>query len=174
MEFWNGVATYYRGIVKALYNMVDHITFYKLDIYERQSHRDIEDPDYCEVIVYEKDKVNLRALLRKAQEESDIIIKTSGVGSFDAFLEEEIPTLKKKDNTVIFWDGDASEAIERIEENPVDAFRNHVAKYDCILTYGGGEPVQHLTDKSSFLKVLNHHTHRHRAKLLDKILRNFR
>lgn len=154
MEFWYGAATYYRGIMKALYNMGQHITFYEPDIYERKSHRDIEDPDYCEVIVYEKDKVNLRALLRKAQEESDIIIKTSGVGAFDVFLEEEIPTLKKKDNAVIFWDVAAPATIEHMEENPVDAFRDHVAKYDCILIYGGGEPVQHLTDKKFILKSI--------------------
>jgi spore maturation protein CgeB len=139
--YWNGAATYYRGIVKALYKMGHQVTFYEPNIYERQNHRDIEDPEYCKVIVYEKDKVNLRALLRKAQEEADIIIKTSGVGAFDEFLEEEIPTLKKKENAVIFWDVDAPATLERMEENKADAFREQVAKYDCILTYGGGKPV---------------------------------
>lgn len=139
--YWNGAATYYRGIVKALHKMGHQVTFYEPDIYERQKHRDIEDPEYCEVIVYEKDEVNLRALLRKAQEESDIIIKTSGVGAFDEFLEREIPTLKKKSNAIIYWDVDAPATLERMRENPEDPFREDVGRFDCVLTYGGGNPV---------------------------------
>lgn len=139
--YWNGAATYYRGIVKALYKMGHEVTFYEPNIYERQEHRDIEDPEYCEVIFYEKDKVNLRALLRKAQEEADIIIKTSGVGAFDEFLEKEIPDLKSKNNAVIFWDVDAPATLERMEENSNDPFRKQVSRFDCILTYGGGKPV---------------------------------
>lgn len=139
--YWNGAATYYRGIVKALHAMGHQVTFYEPDIYERQKHRDIEDPDYCEVIVYEKDKVSLQGLLRKAQEEADIIIKTSGIGAFDAFLEREIPTLKKSTNAVIFWDVDAPATLERIKENPDDPFLEDIPKYDCVLTYGGGRPV---------------------------------
>lgn len=139
--YWNGAATYYRGIVKALYKMGHRVTFYEPDIYERQKHRDIEDPEYCKVIVYEKDKVTLRALLRKAQEESDIIIKTSGIGAFDEFLETEIPNLKKSDNVIIFWDVDAPATLERIKENPNDLFLDQIPRYDCVLTYGGGAPV---------------------------------
>ena len=139
--YWNGAATYYRGIVKALDRMGHNVTFYEPDIYERQKHRDIEDPDYCRVVVYEKDEVNLRALLRKAQEEADIIIKTSGVGAFDEFLEREIPNLKKSSNAIIFWDVDAPATLERIKEDPNDPFLDQIPRYDCILTYGGGEPV---------------------------------
>lgn len=139
--YWNGAATYYRGIVKALHKMGHQVTFYEPDIYERQKHRDIEDPDYCEVIVYKKDKVNLRALLRKAQEESDIIIKTSGVGAFDEFLEREIPNLRKKGNAIIYWDVDAPATLERMREDPADPFHDDVFRFDCVLTYGGGAPV---------------------------------
>lgn len=139
--YWNGAATYYRGIVKALNKMGHQVTFYEPDIYERQQHRDIEPPDYCEVIVYEKDKTNLRTLLRKAQEEADILIKASGVGAFDEFLEEEIPNLKTSENAVIFWDVDAPATLNRMKESPNDPFRSQVARYDCICTYGGGNPV---------------------------------
>src|SRR5690625_2834514 len=102
--YWNGAATYYRGIIKALFHKGYEITFYEPDIYNRQKHRDIDPPDYCEVIIYEDDQINLQALLRKAQEEADIIIKASGVGAFDEFLEEEIPKLKTTKNAIFFWD----------------------------------------------------------------------
>lgn len=139
--YWNGAATYYRGIIKALSQKGYKITFYEPNIYNRQKHRDIDPPDYCEVIIYEDDKINLQTLLRKAQEEADIIIKASGVGAFDEFLEEEIPKLKTAENVILFWDVDAPATLNRMKNDLQDSFRNQVRKYDCILTYGGGDPV---------------------------------
>lgn len=138
--YWNGAATYYRGIVKALHQMGHRVTFYEPDIYERQKHRDIEDPEWCEVIVYPEDKVTLQGLLRQAAE-ADVIIKASGVGAFDEFLEDAVVQLKKEDNLVIFWDVDAPATLDRIESDPTDSFIQLVPRYDLVLTYGGGEPV---------------------------------
>ncbi len=138
--YWNGAATYYRGIVKALNKMGHEVTFYEPDILERQEHRDIEDPEYCRVIVYEKDKVSLRGLLRDASE-ADVIIKASGVGAFDEFLEYEVTQLKKENNLIVFWDVDAPATLDRVETNPQDPFKELIPKYDLILTYGGGQPV---------------------------------
>ena len=138
--YWNGAATYYRGIVKALHKMGHEVTFYEPDILERQKHRDIEDPDWCQVIVYPKDEITLRGLLRNASE-ADVIIKASGVGAFDDFLEKEIVQLKKEDNLIIFWDVDAPATLERMNENPDDPFIRLVPKYNFVLTYGGGQPV---------------------------------
>lgn len=138
--YWNGAATYYRGIVKALDKMGHKVTFYEPDIYERQKHRDIDDPDWCKVVVYPEDKVALKGLLRQASE-ADVIIKASGVGAFDDFLEDAVVQLKKEDNLVIFWDVDAPATLDRIESDPSDAFNALIPKYDFILTYGGGQPV---------------------------------
>src|SRR5256885_7618450 len=38
--YWNGAATYYRGIVRALHERGHRVTFYEPDAYLRQSHRD--------------------------------------------------------------------------------------------------------------------------------------
>ena len=50
--YWNGAATYYRGIVRALNERGHRITFFEPDAYERQKHRDIPDPDWARVEVY--------------------------------------------------------------------------------------------------------------------------
>lgn len=42
-SYWNGAATYYRGIVKALAERGHRITFYEPDAYDRQRHRDMAD-----------------------------------------------------------------------------------------------------------------------------------
>lgn len=151
--YWNGAATYYRGIVKALNRMGHDVTFYEPDIYERQKHRDIEDPSWCKVKVYKKDELTLRALLREASE-ADVILKASGVGAFDDFLEYEVTQLKKQDNLVIFWDVDAPATLDRIENNAKDPFNDLIPKYDFILTYGGGQPVIDAYERNGAKKCI--------------------
>ena len=51
--YWNGAATYYRGIVRALAERGHRITFFEPDAYERQQHRDIPDPPWAKVVVYQ-------------------------------------------------------------------------------------------------------------------------
>ena len=50
--YWNGAATYYRGIIRALAERGHRVTFYEPDAFDRQSHRDIDDPDWARVVVY--------------------------------------------------------------------------------------------------------------------------
>jgi len=138
--YWNGAATYYRGIVKALNELGHSITFYEPDIYERQLHRDIDDPDYCKVVVYQSNEQEIFRLLDEAAG-ADVIIKASGIGAFDELLETEVAKLKNEDNLVIFWDVDAPATLDRIENDPNDAFNLAIPLYDYILTYGGGQPV---------------------------------
>src|SRR5205085_7488488 len=64
-SYWNGAATYYRGLVRALHERGHHVTFFEPDAFERQQHRDLADPDSAEVVVYEparwRDAVRLAA-----------------------------------------------------------------------------------------------------------------
>src|SRR5690625_1234738 len=69
------------------------------------------------------------------------MIKSCGVVAFDEFLGEEIPNLISSENAVVFWDVDAPATLSRMENDPNYAFREQVSRYDCIFTYGGGDPV---------------------------------
>ena len=53
--YWNGAATYYRGILRALAARGHRVTFYEPDAYDRQKHRDIPDPPWARVVVYPGD-----------------------------------------------------------------------------------------------------------------------
>ena len=53
--YWNGAATYYRGMIKALAAQGHQVTFFEPDAYDRQKHRDIPDPDWACVVVYPVD-----------------------------------------------------------------------------------------------------------------------
>src|SRR5690606_20506316 len=50
--YWNGAATYYRGLIKALHARGHRITFFEPDAYDRQRHRDLDDPEWARVVVY--------------------------------------------------------------------------------------------------------------------------
>lgn len=138
--YWNGAATYYRGIIRALHRQGHTITFYEPDAYDRQKHRDIDDPDWARVVVYknETDEV-FRAL--SAARNADLLVKTSGVGAFDQLLESAILDRKAPHTLVAFWDVDAPATLDRIASDPQDPFLSLIPRYDLILTYGGGEPV---------------------------------
>lgn len=138
--YWNGAAAYYRGLIRALADRGHRVTFYEPDAYERQQHRDMPDPDWARVVVYEAtDESTLNAL--EQAEESDLIVKCSGVGIFDDLLEAAVLELKKPDTLVAFLDVDAPATIDRIQNNPEDPFRPLIPEYDFILAHGGGPPV---------------------------------
>ena len=46
-SYWNGAATYYRGIYKSLAELGHQITFAEPDIYGRQQHRDLSEVEYA-------------------------------------------------------------------------------------------------------------------------------
>jgi spore maturation protein CgeB len=138
--YWNGAATYYRGIIKELSRLGHQVTFYEPDAYERQQHRDIPDPEWAKVVVYENNEESAHQVLAEAAH-ADIVIKASGVGVFDELLEDQVLKLRKENQLVIFWDVDAPATLERMDNNPDDPFRALVPQYDMILTYGGGQPV---------------------------------
>lgn len=138
--YWNGAATYYRGLIRNLHERGHRITFYEPDAYSRQQHRDIDDPDWARVVVYPATEEAVQAALAEASA-ADVIVKTSGVGVFDELLEAEVLALQRPDNIVAFWDVDAPATLDRVQQNPIDTFRGLIPQYDLILTYGGGDPV---------------------------------
>jgi spore maturation protein CgeB len=123
-----------------LYGRGHRITFYEPDAFERQQHRDMEDPCWAKVVVYQPDTAAIEAVLRRAGA-ADVIVKASGVGVYDALLEREVLALRRPGNRIIFWDVDAPATLERIRNDREDPFRSLIPRYDLIFTYGGGRAV---------------------------------
>jgi spore maturation protein CgeB len=139
--YWNGAATYYRGIFRALAGLGYSIDFYEPDAYGRQAKRDIPDPPWARVFVYSGSDANDALAAVDRARSADILIKTSGVGVFDDVLERAVLEARRPGQTVIFWDVDAPATLERMELDPSDPFRALVPRFDAVLTYGGGHPV---------------------------------
>jgi spore maturation protein CgeB len=138
-SYWNGAATYYRGIYKNLAARGHEIVFAEPDIYGRQQQRDAGDYSYVDVLVYQTPH-DIAALLARASD-AELVIKHSGIGADDELLEREVLGCRSGSTQVAFWDVDAPATLARTESDPADPFRSLIPQYDFVFTYGGGEPV---------------------------------
>ncbi|WP_128927169.1 CgeB family protein [Bradyrhizobium guangxiense] len=139
-SYWNGAATYYRGMLKQIAALGNDITFFEPDAFERQAHRDIADPDWAKVIVYPATADGWRSSLDTAARSADMLIKASGVGVFDQELEIALAALPSR-TMRIYWDVDAPATLEAMASDPEHHLRRAVSSYDMVLTYGGGNGV---------------------------------
>jgi spore maturation protein CgeB len=138
-SYWNGAATYYRGIYKNLAALGHEITFAEPDIYDRQRNRDVSEVEYANVIVYQTpaDVDDLLGIACTA----DLVVKHSGIGAEDALLESRVLGCQSERTQVAFWDVDAPATLARVESDVHDPFRTCIPQYDFIFTYGGGAAV---------------------------------
>jgi len=138
--YWNGAATYYRGLLAALARRGWQITFYEPDAFDRQSHRDIDPPDWAAVRVYPAHIDAVRSVLREAGQ-ADVAIKASGVGVFDTELLQGVLRHAAPDALRVFWDVDAPATLAEIAPDATHPIRRALDELDAVLTYGGGAPV---------------------------------
>jgi spore maturation protein CgeB len=138
-SYWNGAATYYRGIYSNLALLGHRISFAEPDVYGRQQKRDTGDYSYVDSLVYNS-PADLPEMFAKAAG-ADLIIKHSGVGADDAELEFAVARGIETNALRAFWDVDAPATLARVEHDQSDPFRKLIPEYDFIFTYGGGPPV---------------------------------
>ncbi|MFS0770905.1 glycosyltransferase [Sphingomonas sp. 1P08PE] len=139
-SYWNGAATYYRGILSALAGHGHDITFYEPDAFDRQQHRDIDPPTYARSVVYPATEEGLRRVLAEAGA-ADIVVKASGVGVFDAELIAGIVRHASPHALKLFWDVDAAATLDEMRADPDHPVLRALPDLDLVLTYGGGPPV---------------------------------
>jgi spore maturation protein CgeB len=139
--YWNGAATYYRGVLHTLAARGHRITFYEPDAFDRQAHRDIPDPDWASVVVYPVDNTDGVSRALDLARRADLVVKASGVGVFDSLLEAQVLATRRTGALAAFWDVDAPATLDRVATDSGDPFRELIPAYDMILTYGGGPLV---------------------------------
>lgn len=139
--YWNGAATYYRGLLKALADRGHSVAFYEPDAFGRQENRDIANPDWARVVVYAPDEDAMDAALEDAMLWADVLVKCSGVGVLDRALEARISAAGAPGRSVLLWDVDAPATLDSIAADPSDPLRAQIPAFDAVMTYGGGERV---------------------------------
>lgn len=139
-SYWNGAATYYRGLLSNLAGLGYRITFYEPDAYERQSHRDIDDPPYARVVVYPATDDGLGRALDEGLD-ADVVIKASGVGVFDDELLHAVASGTSSRTLRVFWDVDAPATLAELATVPSHPLHTLLPEFNVVFTYGGGMPV---------------------------------
>ena len=139
-SWWNGAATYYRGLLRDLAARGYDITFYEPDAYDRQDHRDIDPPAWARSVVYPATPDGLCGVLSEATD-ADVVVKASGVGVFDDELLAGILEHSSRHALKIFWDVDAAATLEEMRASTDHPVRRALGSLDLVLTYGGGPPV---------------------------------
>lgn len=139
-SYWNGAATYYRGLLRNLAGLGYEISFYEPDAYGRQQHRDMEAPAWARSIVYAATEEGLRTVIAEAAA-ADVVVKASGVGVFDDALLEGLLAAARPDALRLFWDVDAPATLAELRKDARHPLRLALPQIDMVMTYGGGPPV---------------------------------
>ncbi len=140
-SYWNGAATYYRGLLRDFAGRGHEITFYEPDAFDRQSHRDIDPPAWSKVVVYPATGEATAEVAAEAAR-ADVVVKASGVGVFDDELLDRVMAAARPEASRIFWDVDAPATLEEMHAaGPDHPLRRHLPALDAVLTFGGGPPV---------------------------------
>lgn len=138
-SYWNGAATYYRGLLRDLARRGHRITFYEPDAFDRQQHLDIEPPDWAISRVYAATPEALREVIAEAAA-ADVVIKASGVGVYDDELLAGVMAAAP-DAIRVFLDVDAPATLAEIRAHSDHPLRAVLPLLDFVATYGGGPPV---------------------------------
>ena len=139
-SYWNGAATYYRGILAELARRGHGVRFFEPDAFDRQAHRDIDPPEWADVVVYQPDAADTRRQIARAAE-ADVVVKASGVGVNDEMLLEGVMAAARPGALRIFWDVDAPATLAALNAGAEPALARLLPELDMVLTYGGGPPV---------------------------------
>ncbi len=139
-SYWNGAATYYRGLLSDLARRGHRVTFHEPDAFDRQKHRDIDPPDWAEVNVWPATEEGLRAAIARAAE-ADVVVKASGVGVYDTELLHGVMAAARPDAIRMFCDVDAPATLAELRAAPDHPMHAALPGLDLVITYGGGPPV---------------------------------
>lgn len=139
-SYWNGAATYYRGIIRAMAARGMQVTFLEPDVWDRQKNRDIAPPDWCRVEVWEGSALGLRRAASQAAA-ADVVVVASGIGYEDDALRRAVLEQARPGTIRIWWDVDAPATLAEMRGDAGHPLRRDLPAFDIVFTYGGGQPV---------------------------------
>jgi spore maturation protein CgeB len=141
----NGHATPYRAILRALHRRGHRVKFFERDVPYYAQHRDLPNPEFCDLQLYRAwDEVRATAL--RDASESDIVMTASycpeGARINDELLELASP-LK------VYYDLDSPVTLNRLRAGDcVDYVRGEqLGAFDLVLSWSGGNALDELRNR---------------------------
>jgi spore maturation protein CgeB len=140
----NGHATTYRALVRALDARGHKVVFFERDLEWYASNRDMPEPPFCRVHIYERWQ-DVRPLLRRELAEADVAI----VGSY--FPDGTAAVTEVLDSTVpvkAFYDIDTPITISKMQSGDEEYLRREqVPGFDIYFSFTGGPVLREIESK---------------------------
>jgi spore maturation protein CgeB len=121
------------------------VTFYEKDVPYYSSHRDLPNPDFCDLKLYDNwESVKPGAL--EAAADSDIVV-TASYCAEGARISEEILQLSRP--LKVYYDLDTPVTLARLRaEESVEYIRaNQLPEFDLVLSWTGGRALEELRNR---------------------------
>lgn len=138
----NGHATTYRSLLKALARRGHRIHFIEKDVEWYRSNRDLPNPEFCSVHLYECWKTDAAALLALSKD-ADVVV----IGSFFAdAIAATRALLTKVRCPILFYDIDTPITLKRLREQGGTEYLDAalIPHYAAYLSFTGGPALREL------------------------------
>lgn len=137
----NGHATTYRSLARALRARGHEIVFFERDLEWYASNRDMPEPPFCRVHIYER-RSEVLALLRKELKDSDVVV----VGSYFPDAGLAIPEVLDSAVPVkAFYDIDTPITVAKLRAGDAEYLRrDQIPGFDLYFSFTGGPMLREL------------------------------
>lgn len=140
----NGHATTYRALIRALNARGHKVIFFERDLEWYASNRDMPEPPFCKVHIYEQWS-DVRALLRHELSEADVVVVGSyfpdGIAAISEVLESPVPVKA-------FYDIDTPITVSKLSNGDEEYIRHdQVPGFDLYFSFTGGPLLDELEQK---------------------------
>lgn len=137
----NGHATTYRALLRGLHSWGCRLTFFERDVSWYASHRDLPDPDFCELLLY-NDIDELTQRFGTRLREADAVI----IGSFVPQGVSVIDTVARlHPRRLCFYDIDTPVTLAKVGRGEEDYIAGRqMAEFDIYFSFAGGNVLERL------------------------------
>ena len=144
----NGHATPWRGMLRALARMGHHTTFFEKDVAYYREHRDLAEPDFCDLVLYDTwDEPRARQAVRQA----DVAIVTSYCPDGLAACEVVLDT---PGSLHVFYDLDTPVTLAALDQHGIAVpngarylRKELIPEFDLYLSFTGGAVLDDLQER---------------------------
>ena len=140
----NGHATTYRALVRALHARGHEVVFFERDLEWYASNRDMPEPPFCRVHIYES-WPHVQPLLRRELADADVAM----VGSYFPDSAGAIATVLDSNAAVkTFYDIDTPITVSKLRSGDVEYLtREQLKGFDIYFSFTGGPMLRELEEK---------------------------
>lgn len=137
----NGHATTYRALIRALHSRGHEVVFFERDLEWYASNRDMPEPPFCKVHIYERWS-DVRLLLRRELSGADVAV----VGSyFPDGVEAISQVLDSAVSVKAFYDIDTPITVSKLASGDEEYIRrDQISGFDLYFSFTGGPLLREL------------------------------